>query len=51
MVCVKQVVGCGSCDHGQMWWNDAIMQDVEHVTKCGATLSCETVHNVAVHVI
>ena len=41
MLCVvKQVVGCGSCDHGQMWWNDAIMQDV---TKCGAMLSCETV--------
>ena len=24
------IEGCGiGCDHGQMWWNDAIMQDVE----------------------
>ena len=24
------------CDHGKMWWKDAIIQDVEHV-KCGCT--------------
>ena len=31
------VVGCGiGCDHGQMWWNDAVMQDaVLCCVKCG----------------
>ena len=25
---VNMVVGCGiGCDHSQMWWNDAVMQD------------------------
>ena len=25
------------CDHGQMWWNDTIVQDAE----CGATTLCK----------
>ena len=38
------VVGCGiGCDHGQMWWNDAIMQDMERHVKFGATLCLENV--------
>ena len=35
------LVGCGvGRDHGQMWRNDAIMHDVEHV-KCGAAMLCK----------
>ena len=48
------VVGCGIGGiHGQMWWNDATMQDVEKRVKCGATLCkmcdarCGVMHNVA----
>ena len=48
------VVGCGiGCDHSQMWWNDATMQDVEWHVKCGAMCKmwcdarCGGVHNVA----
>ena len=27
------VVGCGiGCDHGQMWWDDAVMQDAVQST-------------------
>ena len=30
------VARCGiGCDHGQMWRNDAIMQDMERHVKCG----------------
>ena len=36
--------GCGiGCDHGQMWWNDAITQDTERHVKCGAMLRLENV--------
>ena len=41
---VNMVVGCGiGCDHSQMWWNDAVMQDAGQLfcVKRGAT------HNVA----
>ena len=41
------VVGCVTgCDHGQMWWNDATMQDVERHVKCGATVKCGVMRDV-----
>ena len=33
----NMVARCGiGCDHGQMWWNDAIMQDAVQLCKVSA---------------
>ena len=47
---VNMVVGCGiGCDHSQMWWNDAVMQDAGQLccVKRGAMRDGGAMHNVA----